>query len=112
MNEIFNTDFTDYVFNSPEQKRTEILDEFWHTNYAAPDLVLIEQIFNVFYQQKVSGIERHRFLERGMRSGKLSLNQEAFSLPCTISMQITRERKPMMQWCLPQVTTAIITNLY
>jgi len=64
VNEIFNTDFTDYVFNSPEQKRTEILDEFWHTNYAAPDLVLIEQIFNVFYQQKVSGIERHRFLRR------------------------------------------------
>jgi lysine N6-hydroxylase/L-ornithine N5-oxygenase len=64
VNEIFNTDFTDYVFNSSDQQRTEILNEFWHTNYAAPDLVLIEQIFNVFYQQKVSGIERHRFLRR------------------------------------------------
>jgi len=64
VNEIFNTDFTDYVFNSPEQERSKILDEFWHTNYAAPDLVLIEQIFNVLYQQKVSGIERHRFLRR------------------------------------------------
>jgi L-ornithine N5-oxygenase len=64
VNEIFNTDFTDYVFNSPEQERSKILDEFWHTNYAAPDLILIEQIFNVLYQQKVSGIERHRFLRR------------------------------------------------
>lgn len=64
VNEIFNTDFTDYVFNSPEQERSKILDEFWHTNYAAPDLVLIEQIFNVLYQQKVSGIDRHRFLRR------------------------------------------------
>lgn len=64
VNEIFNTDFTDYVFNSSEQERSKILDEFWHTNYAAPDLVLIEQIFNVFYQQKVSGVERHRFLRR------------------------------------------------
>jgi lysine N6-hydroxylase/L-ornithine N5-oxygenase len=64
VNEIFNTDFTDYVFNTPEQERSKILNEFWHTNYAAPDLVLIEQIFNVFYQQKVSGIERHRFLRR------------------------------------------------
>ena len=64
VNEIFNTDFTDYIFNSPEQERSKILGEFWHTNYAAPDLVLIEQIFNVFYQQKVSGVERHRFLRR------------------------------------------------
>ncbi|UJP05479.1 MAG: lysine N(6)-hydroxylase/L-ornithine N(5)-oxygenase family protein [Nitrosomonas sp.] len=64
VNEIFNTDFTDYVFDSPEQERGKILEEFWHTNYAAPDLVLIEQIFNVFYQQKVSGVERHRFLRR------------------------------------------------
>jgi lysine N6-hydroxylase/L-ornithine N5-oxygenase len=64
VNEIFNADFTDYVFNSPEQERAQLLGEFWHTNYAAPDLVLIEQIFNVFYQQKVTGEERHRFLRR------------------------------------------------
>lgn len=66
VNEIFNTDFTDYVFNSPEQERGRILGEFWHTNYAAPDLVLIEQIYNVFYQQKVADIDRHRFLRRHM----------------------------------------------
>lgn len=64
VNEIFNTDFTDYVFNSPEQERGRILGEFWHTNYAAPDLMLIKQIYNVFYQQKVAGNERHRFLRR------------------------------------------------
>lgn len=64
VNEIFNTDFTDFVFNCPEQERGRILGEFWHTNYAAPDLVLIEQIYNVFYQQKVAGDERHRFLRR------------------------------------------------
>lgn len=64
VNEIFNPDFTDYIFNSSEPERNKILEEFWHTNYAAPDLVLIEQIFNVFYRQKVSGLERHRFLRR------------------------------------------------
>lgn len=64
VNEIFNTDFTDHVFNSSDQQRTEILSEFWHTNYAAPDLVLIEQIFNVFYRQKIAGIEQHRYLRR------------------------------------------------
>ncbi|MER0215495.1 MAG: ornithine monooxygenase [Nitrosomonas sp.] len=64
VNEIFNADFTDFVFNSTEQERSSLLGEFWHTNYAAPDLVLIEQIFNVLYQQKVAGAKRHRFLRR------------------------------------------------
>ncbi|GKS68595.1 lysine N6-hydroxylase/L-ornithine N5-oxygenase [Nitrosomonas sp. PY1] len=64
VNEIFNADFTDFVFNSTEQERSRLLGEFWHTNYAAPDLVLIERIFNVFYQQRVVGAKRHRFLRR------------------------------------------------
>ncbi|MER2511114.1 MAG: lysine N(6)-hydroxylase/L-ornithine N(5)-oxygenase family protein [Nitrosomonas ureae] len=64
VNEIFNTDFTNFVFNTPEQERGRILGEFWHTNYAAPDLVLIEQIYNVLYQQKVADTKRHRFLRR------------------------------------------------
>lgn len=64
VNEIFNADFTDFVFSRSDQDRVALLDEFWHTNYAAPDLVLIEQIFNVFYQQRVTGNARHRFLRR------------------------------------------------
>src|SRR5690606_3969832 len=64
VNEIFNADFTDFVFTRAGQDRIALLDEFWHTNYAAPDLVLIEQIFNVFYQQRVTGDARHRFLRR------------------------------------------------
>lgn len=64
VNEIFNTDFTDFVFSRSDQERGSLLNEYWHTNYAAPDLVLIEQIFNVFYQQRVTGDARHRFLRR------------------------------------------------
>jgi lysine N6-hydroxylase/L-ornithine N5-oxygenase len=64
VNEIFNADFTDFVFSRSDEDRAALLDEFWHTNYAAPDLVLIEQIFNVFYQQRVTGNARHRFLRR------------------------------------------------
>lgn len=64
VNEIFNADFTDFVFSRSDQDRLALLDEFWHTNYAAPDLILIEQIFNAFYQQRVTGNTRHRFLRR------------------------------------------------
>jgi lysine N6-hydroxylase/L-ornithine N5-oxygenase len=64
VNEIFNADFTNFIFSRSQQDRAALLAEFWHTNYAAPDLVLIEQIFNVFYQQRVTGNARHRFLRR------------------------------------------------
>jgi L-ornithine N5-monooxygenase len=64
VNEIFNADFTDFVFSCSEPERTALLEEVWHANYAAPDLVLIEQIFNAFYQQRVTGDLRHRFLRR------------------------------------------------
>lgn len=64
VNEIFNTEFTDFVFSRPTSEREKLLSEFWHTNYAAPDLALIEKIFDVLYQQKVTGRARHRFLRR------------------------------------------------
>lgn len=64
VNEIFNADFTDYVFSRQPAERAALLDEFWHTNYAAPDLALLERLFDVLYQQRVTGHERHRFLRR------------------------------------------------
>lgn len=62
VNEIFNPEYTDYVFNQTEDKRAALIDEFMQTNYAAPDLALIEQVYQVFYEQKVAGRERHRLL--------------------------------------------------
>lgn len=64
VNEIFNPDFVDHIFSRPAAERGEMLREFRHTNYACPDLELIEQIFKVLYEQKVKGGERHRFLRR------------------------------------------------
>ncbi|MGW8391852.1 SidA/IucD/PvdA family monooxygenase [Pseudoduganella sp. HUAS MS19] len=64
VNEIFNPDFVDHIFSRPAAERGEMLREFRHTNYACPDLELIEQIFKVLYQQKVKGEEHHRFLRR------------------------------------------------
>ncbi|WP_431262122.1 lysine N(6)-hydroxylase/L-ornithine N(5)-oxygenase family protein [Roseateles chitinivorans] len=72
VNEIFNADFTDFVFSRTGSEREELLNEYWHTNYAAPDLALIQQIFDVFYRQRVSGEERHRFLRRHEVAGAQS----------------------------------------
>ena len=64
VNEIFNADFTDFVYDRPQPERAALLDEYWHTNYAAPDLALVERIFGVLYAQQIAGTPRHRLLRR------------------------------------------------
>lgn len=64
VNEIFNPEYVDYVYGQPEPRRRELLAEFANTNYAAGDSDLIEAIYRLFYQQKVRGQQRHRFLRR------------------------------------------------
>jgi len=64
VNEIFNASFIDHIYSRSQEERSTLLREFWHTNYACPDLELIEEIFKVFYEQKVTGDQRHRFLRR------------------------------------------------
>lgn len=63
-NEIFDADFTDYLFGKPRECRAGLLAQFQNTNYAAPDLELIQAIYKVFYEQRVHGVERHRHLRR------------------------------------------------
>ncbi|MBB5020378.1 lysine/ornithine N-monooxygenase [Chitinivorax tropicus] len=63
-NQIFDADFVDHIYSRDDQERRELIKEFWHTNYACPDLALIQQIFGTFYQQNVKGEDRHRLLRR------------------------------------------------
>jgi L-ornithine N5-oxygenase len=64
VNEIFNVDFVDHIFSRTDDERSAMLREFRHTNYACPDMELIEQIFKVFYQQRIKDECRHRFLRQ------------------------------------------------
>lgn len=63
VNEIFNADFVDRLYVCSREERREMLREFRHTNYAGPDIALIEQIYKVFYEQKVRSEQRHRLLQ-------------------------------------------------
>jgi lysine N6-hydroxylase/L-ornithine N5-oxygenase len=62
VNEVFNVDFTDYIYNRSTTEQKTLIKEFWQTNYACPDLEIIENIFDIFYQQKVVGNDRHTLL--------------------------------------------------
>lgn len=62
VNEIFNAEFTDYIFSKTQPEREALLKEYRQTNYACPDLPLIEEIYDIFYQQKVVKKHRHNFV--------------------------------------------------
>ncbi|QFZ84113.1 SidA/IucD/PvdA family monooxygenase [Variovorax paradoxus] len=64
VNEVFNADFTDYMFSQGRDVRAALLDEFSQTNYAVADLDLIQQIYKVFYDQKVACGTRLRMLRQ------------------------------------------------
>ncbi|MBF9267086.1 lysine N(6)-hydroxylase/L-ornithine N(5)-oxygenase family protein, partial [Paracidovorax cattleyae] len=64
VNEIFNADFTDYMFGRSGPERESLLREYAHTNYAVADLELIQQVFKTFYEQRVTGGRRLRMLRQ------------------------------------------------
>lgn len=64
VNEIFNPSFIDQIYQQPEARRLQLLEEFRNTNYAVVDLELIERIFQMFYLQKLRGEDRHQMLAR------------------------------------------------
>ncbi|PYC16925.1 lysine N(6)-hydroxylase/L-ornithine N(5)-oxygenase family protein [Pseudomonas mosselii] len=61
VNEIFDTQVVDYLYENPE-RNSAYLKDFRHTNYAAANLDLVERIYQFIYQQHVNGVEGHRVL--------------------------------------------------
>ncbi|GBD49882.1 lysine N(6)-hydroxylase/L-ornithine N(5)-oxygenase family protein [Methylopila sp. Yamaguchi] len=64
VNEIFNPEFTDFVFAQPEERRREIIGQFRETNYAVIDADLLGRIYEIVYQQRVRGDARLRLQGR------------------------------------------------
>ncbi len=62
VNEIFDPQFTDFIYAQPVEQRERILDEFRNTNYAVVDDDLIARIYDVLYQQRVGGHGHHALL--------------------------------------------------
>jgi L-ornithine N5-oxygenase len=62
VNEIFNPQFTDLVYQQPKVRRSEMLARYRNTNYSVVDADLIEAIYELFYMQKVEGHAPHRLL--------------------------------------------------
>ncbi|KRR27572.1 lysine N(6)-hydroxylase/L-ornithine N(5)-oxygenase family protein [Bradyrhizobium retamae] len=55
VNEIFNPDYTDFIYAQPAERRDAIVRNFRNTNYAVVDADLLDQLYRLLYQQRVSG---------------------------------------------------------
>ncbi|MBX9931607.1 MAG: lysine N(6)-hydroxylase/L-ornithine N(5)-oxygenase family protein [Methylobacterium sp.] len=64
VNEIFNPDFTDFVYGQPESGRSALIEEFRGTNYSVIDGELLTRIYEILYQQKVVADVRHALHRR------------------------------------------------
>lgn len=62
VNEVFDPEFTDEMFASSKQTRHSLLQRFQGTNYAVVDMPEIEQIYQIFYDQQITGNLRHHHL--------------------------------------------------
>jgi len=60
VNEIFFPDKVDMLFSMPEEKRRMVLEAHMDTNYSAVDLDLIQEIYEVLYEEMVAGNDRAR----------------------------------------------------
>lgn len=61
VNEIFAPQTTDRVYQQSQNERDQFLQEHRYANYSAVDMPMLEQMYSIFYRQKVSGQVRHTF---------------------------------------------------
>jgi len=58
VNEIFNPEYTDYFHSRDDSQRGAIIRSFRNTNYAVVDPDLLDQLYRMTYQQRVSGARK------------------------------------------------------
>lgn len=58
VNEIFDQTTVDLLFNLGSDKRLEIINAHKYTNYSAIDIELLEKLYHVQYEEKVTGEQK------------------------------------------------------
>jgi L-ornithine N5-oxygenase len=72
VNEIFNPEYTDFFFSQPDVQRQAIVGNFRNTNYAVIDPDLLDQLYRLLYQQRVTGAERLALYPRNEIAGAVA----------------------------------------
>ncbi|WP_197027566.1 lysine N(6)-hydroxylase/L-ornithine N(5)-oxygenase family protein [Marinobacterium lacunae] len=62
VNEIFNPEYTDYLYDRQDSQRQSLMEEYRNTNYSVVDMPLLETLFQWRYQQQITGETRLSFM--------------------------------------------------
>ncbi|WP_394211471.1 lysine N(6)-hydroxylase/L-ornithine N(5)-oxygenase family protein [Enterovibrio calviensis] len=79
VNEIFDPEFTNHVYESSEDERKRVLSRFAGTNYSVVDTEELHAIYDLLYMQDVTGRGEHRYLrchdiqEVAIQDGKVTM---------------------------------------
>ncbi|MGF1849448.1 lysine N(6)-hydroxylase/L-ornithine N(5)-oxygenase family protein [Vibrio lentus] len=79
VNEVFDPEFTDHMYESTQEQRDHILSRFSATNYSVVDTEELNAIYELLYLQKVTGEGDHQHLrchdiqEVAMKDDKVAL---------------------------------------
>lgn len=79
VNEIFNPEFTDYIYDCNQDERKHILDNFSRTNYSVVDTEELNSIYSLLYMQQVTGKGSHQHM-RYHDIQKVDINGSKLSL--------------------------------
>ena len=79
VNEIFHPEYTDVIYQQSREARRATLERFRSTNYSVVDLDLIERIYRLLYEQRVSGMQRHQ-LWTGQEVEQVQLSKQGIAL--------------------------------
>lgn len=60
-NKVFDPDAVDHFYDAPDDVRSELMKRHATTNYGCVDLELINELYAIEYQEKVTGNRRLRF---------------------------------------------------
>jgi L-ornithine N5-monooxygenase len=62
VNEVFFPKHVDFMYSLNQEKREKVLDDYWHANYSAVNIDLINLLYEKMYTDKVKNIERVKIL--------------------------------------------------
>lgn len=79
VNEIFNPEFADYVYDCNQNERKYILENFSRSNYSVVDTEELNTIYRLLYMQQVTGKGSHQHM-RCHDIQKVDINDSKLSL--------------------------------
>ncbi|CAH9056679.1 L-ornithine N(5)-monooxygenase [Pseudoalteromonas holothuriae] len=76
VNEVFNPSTTNRMFEKSHDERQRLLTAYKHTNYSAVDADMLDQVYQLFYMQKITKKQKHSYNPNSQITQAKSVNNK------------------------------------